>query len=176
MFFSLLSSTASKIAGINIQKRCWKFLSKTKGIAGKMSELFRAWFSNTVSPFSASQRYWNQRVFFENQSWVNDEGFFKDGAVEAVITGAGGNLLQVLVLQDGMPKVTVALAMWNDDEILWEKQVPQLQCMHLVVMAMHQLWSMGVKSGSGLQQPEMLVLCNLAGPQARGWVSTIHLS
>jgi len=56
-----------------------------------------------------------------------------------VIIGAGGNLLQVLVLQDGMPKVTMVLAMWNDDEILWEKQVPQLQCMHLVVMAMHQL-------------------------------------
>lgn len=67
------------------------------------------------------------------------KGFFKDGAVEAVITGARGNLLQVLVLQDGMPKVTMALAMWNDDEILWEKQVPQLQCMHSVVMAMHQL-------------------------------------
>lgn len=56
-----------------------------------------------------------------------------------MITGARGNLLQVLVLQDGMPKVTVVLAVWNDDEILWEKQVPQLQRMHLVVMAMHQL-------------------------------------
>lgn len=59
--------------------------------------------------------------------------------MEAVITGARGNLLQVLVLQDGVPKVTVAPMMWNDDEILWEKQVPQLQCMHLVVMAMHRL-------------------------------------
>lgn len=56
--------------------------------------------------------------------------------METVVTGAGGNLLQVLVLQDGEPKVTVVPVMWNNDEILWEKQVPQLQCLHLVVMAM----------------------------------------
>lgn len=56
--------------------------------------------------------------------------------METVVTGAGGNLLQVLVLQDGEPKVIVVPVMRNNDEILWEKQVPQLQCLHLVVMAM----------------------------------------